>query len=206
VRHATGASVAAVARIEQTIGEIETIAGSIATSVEQQSSATAEIARNVSETAVAANEMANRTTEVLAEAEQTGIHAGDVRDDAASLNAALGGLRQAVIRVVRTATPEVDRRDATRYEVNVACRVTASGRSFDAYIADLSDSGARVRGAPVLPAGSRGTLDIETVGFPLPFNVKQSGGDSLHVAFELNAATAARFSGMPARLAQPRAA
>jgi len=206
VRGATGASVAAVARIEQTIGEIDTIASSIAASVEQQGSATAEIARNVSETAVAANEMASRTTEVLAEAEQTGIHASDVRDDAASLNTALSDLRQAVIRVVRTATPEVDRRNDPRYEVDVVCRVTAGGQTFGARVADLSDSGARVRGAPVLLAGSRGTLDIEGVGFPLPFSVKQSGGDSLHLAFALDAAAAARFSGVPARLAHRYAA
>lgn len=206
VRRATATSAAAVARIEQTIGEIEAIAGAVAASVEQQGTATAQIASNVSETAVAANEMANRTTEVLAEAEQTGIHAADVRDDATSLNVALADLRLAVIRVVRTATPEVDRRENTRYQVDLACRVTARGHTFDAHVVDLSDSGAYVRGAPVLPAGSRGTLDIERIGFPLPFDVKQSGGDALHVAFVLDAATAARFHGMPVRLGHLRAA
>jgi len=51
VRSATNASVSAVTRIEQTISEINTIAGSIAAAVEQQGAATAEIARNVTETA-----------------------------------------------------------------------------------------------------------------------------------------------------------
>ena len=110
VRGATGASVAAVARIEQTISEINAIAGSIAAAVEQQGAATAEIARNVAETAAAANEMTSRTTEVSAEAEQTGIHAADVRENAVALNTAVGELRHSVIRVVRTSTPEVDRR------------------------------------------------------------------------------------------------
>ena len=50
VRDATGASVAAVSRIEQTISEINAISGSIAAAVEQQGAATAEIARNVSDT------------------------------------------------------------------------------------------------------------------------------------------------------------
>ena len=54
VRSATGAAVAAVAGIEQTITEISAIAGSIAAAVEQQGAATAEIARNVSDTAQAA--------------------------------------------------------------------------------------------------------------------------------------------------------
>src|SRR4029078_13394390 len=57
VRSATGVSVAAVVRIEQTIGEINAIAGSIAAAVDQQGAATAEIARNVTGTASAANEM-----------------------------------------------------------------------------------------------------------------------------------------------------
>ena len=75
VRGATGVSVAAVVRIEETIREISAIASSIAAAVEEQGAATAEIARNVTETASAANEMNSRTMEVSTEAEQTGKHA-----------------------------------------------------------------------------------------------------------------------------------
>jgi methyl-accepting chemotaxis protein len=107
VRSATGVSVEAVARIEKTIGEIDGIAGSIAAAVEEQGAATAEIARNVAETASAANEMTSHATQVSTEAEQTGKHAGDVCKDAAGLNTAVGELRHAVIRVVRTATADV---------------------------------------------------------------------------------------------------
>ena len=115
VRSATGVSVAAVVRIEQTIGEINAIAGSIAAAVEEQGAATAEIARNVTETATAANEMTNRTTEVTAEAEQTGKHAAEVRENAGGLNTAVEELRHSVIRVVRTSTTEVDRRIERRF-------------------------------------------------------------------------------------------
>jgi len=111
VRSATGDSVAAVVRIEETIGEINAIASSIAAAVEEQGAATTEIARNVAETASAANEMTTRTTEVSIEAEQTGKRAVDVRDNAAGLNTAVAALRHSLIRVVRTATTE-DRREA----------------------------------------------------------------------------------------------
>jgi methyl-accepting chemotaxis protein len=57
---ATGASVASVREIEQTIGAINAIAGSIAAAVEEQGVATAEIARSVSETAAAADTMTGR--------------------------------------------------------------------------------------------------------------------------------------------------
>ncbi|WP_158922734.1 methyl-accepting chemotaxis protein [Acidisphaera sp. S103] len=103
IRSATGVSVAAVTRIEQTITEIDTIAGSIAAAVEQQGAATAEIARTVSETAAAASEMTGRTKEVMAEAVDTGRCATEVRDNTAALGQAVEELRDSVIRAVRTA-------------------------------------------------------------------------------------------------------
>jgi methyl-accepting chemotaxis protein len=117
VRAATGASVAAVARIEQTITEINAIAGSIAAAVEQQGAATAEIARNVTETARAANEMTSRTNEVSSEAVDTGRLAVDVRDNIVALNAGVAELRESVIRVVRGATADADQRERSRRAV-----------------------------------------------------------------------------------------
>jgi methyl-accepting chemotaxis protein len=104
VRTATGASVAAVARIEQTITEINAIAGSIADAVDQQGAATAEIARTMNETATAANDMTGRTNEVMAEAVDTGRCAVEVRQSSVELGQAIEELRDSVVRVVRAAT------------------------------------------------------------------------------------------------------
>jgi methyl-accepting chemotaxis protein len=206
VRSATGASVAAVMRIEQTITEINAVSGSIAAAVEQQGAATAEIARNVTETSNAAHEMQARTTEVSEEARKTGGHAAEVRHNATGLNDATEELRHSVIRAVRTSTTEVDRRAGTRFDVDLACRLTVGGRTYGARVADLSDTGAHLRGAPALQVGSRGALDLDGVGFPLPFMVRLGEEDSLRLSFELDEATAARFNGTPERLAQRRAA
>ncbi len=206
VRSATGASVAAVARIEQTIGEINAIAGSIAAAVEEQGAATAEIARNVAATASAADEMSQRTVEFSAEATQTGIHAGDVRDNAAALNSAVTELRHSVIRVVLTATPEVDRRTDRRSDVDLACRFAAGGQTYGARVANLSNGGARLCSAPALQAGTRGMLSIDGVRFPLASTVASSDGDSLLIPFNLEAAAAASFRGVLERLVQQRAA
>jgi chromosome segregation ATPase len=207
VRSATGASVAAVARIEQNIGEINAIAASIATAVEQQGAATAEIARNVTETAAAADQVTNRTAEVSTEAEQTGRHAADVRDNAAGLSAAVGELRHSVIRVVRTSTTEVDRRQTVRHRTDLACRLSVPGQpECTARVIDISPGGAFVRGGPLLQPGTHGTLHIEAVGFGLPFAVRASEVDALHVAFEADAATAARFAPMLESLISRRAA
>jgi methyl-accepting chemotaxis protein len=202
VRNATGVSVAAVARIEQTIGEINAIASSIAAAVEEQGAATAEIARNVTETATAANEMTNRTTEVSEEAEQTGKHAAEVRENAGGLNNAVEELRHSVIRVVRTSTAEVDRRIERRFPGHVTCRISIAGRSSAARVADLSQHGAFILDGPSAPTGTRGTLTIDSVGFALPFSVRSVEDNGLHLEFELDEATAAKFRPIPERLSR----
>jgi methyl-accepting chemotaxis protein len=206
VRSATSASVAAVMRIEQTITEINAVAGSIAAAVEQQGVATAEIARSITETASAAHEMQARTAEVSEEARKTGGHAALVRSNAAGLDVATEELRHSVIRAVRTSTKEVDRRGGARFDVDLGCRLSVEGRTYDARVADLSDTGAHLRGAPVLRPGVRGSLDIDGVGFSLPITVRFGEADSLRLSFELDGATAVRFRGTPERLAQRRVA
>jgi methyl-accepting chemotaxis protein len=205
VRSATSASIAAVARIERTIGEINAIASTIAAAVEQQGAATAGIARNVTETAAAADEMTNRTMEVSSEAEQTGKRAAGVRENVAALNSAVGELRQTLIRVVRTSTAEVDRRSSDRQKVDLPCHLSVPGQpAYSAQVAEISQGGAQVRGAPLLEPGSRGTLQL--AGLALPFVVRSSVTDVMQVAFELDAATAARFAPALQRLTMSRAA
>jgi hypothetical protein len=206
VRSATGASVVAVVRIEQTISEIDAIAGTIAAAVEQQGVATEEIARNVTETAKAAHEMTARTAEVSAEASETGRQAADVRDNASGLDTAMAELRHSVVRVVRTATADVNRRLNERLIVDLPCRVTIDGQVHAARVVDWSDTGAGVCGVPVVDVGARGLIEIDGVGFALPFVVRHAGTDSLHVAFVLSEADAVRFGGTPARLAAGKAA
>jgi methyl-accepting chemotaxis protein len=207
VRTATGASVAAVIRIEQTIGEINAIAGSIAAAMEQQGAATAEIARNVAGTAAAANQMTDRIGDVSSEAERTGQHAAAVLDHTVALRQSVGTLRQSVIRVVRTATPEVDRRASPRYAVDRPCRIITPGQGrCDARVVDLSVGGASLSGGPSLKPGTPGTLELDGVGFPLPFVVVSDEDDDLRVTFTLDSATEAAFQPIPARIGRPLAA
>ena len=206
VREATGISVTAVALIEQTIGEIDAIAGSIAQSVEQQGTATAEIARNVAETASAANDMTSYVDAVSAEAEQTGRHATLVCEEASSLNTAVGDLRHAVIRVVRSSAAQLDRRGDPRHPVDVACVVSIGEQTVPARVVDLSTGGAHLRDGPKAAVASRGTLMLDGVDLRLPFVVRSVEDGGLHVAFELDARTAERFSSIPERMTMALAA
>jgi methyl-accepting chemotaxis protein len=194
VNAATVASVDAVARIGETITEIHAIASSIAAAVEQQGAATAEIARNVAQTARAAEAMTTRITEVSMAAEQNGRQAGQVLDGAAELAAAVGELKCTVVRVVHTSSTEVDRRHNDRRQVNLVGRLTVPGQPVHAgHVIDLSETGARIQGTPKLPAGTRGTLDLQGVGFALPFVVGNVDNDGLGLSLVLDPATAAQL-------------
>jgi methyl-accepting chemotaxis protein len=207
VRTATGASVAAVGRIEVTIGEINAISGSIAASVEEQGAATAEIARNVTETAAAANEMTRRIAEVSTEAERTGQRSSQVRDDTIALNTMVGELKHSLSRVVHTSTTDADRRLTPRYSTALACRITASGfGTRNARLDNISTGGAAVSEAPALPIGIRGALEADRIGMSLPFVVRSNEGQTLHLAFELDAAMTGRLTQMLEQLGLQRAA
>ncbi len=186
VKAATGESVTSVVRIEQTITEINSIAGSIAAAVEEQGAATAEIARNITETANAANEMTQRTHEVSHEAEQTGTQAGTVLTNITELRDAVVRLQHAVVRAVRTSTTDVDRRKARRYATDLACRVAVSGAGMsDARLVDLSAGGASIVGGPTLAAAATGTLAIDGVSRSLRFVARgNDDGGSMHLTFQ----------------------
>jgi methyl-accepting chemotaxis protein len=207
VRSATSASVAAVGRIEQTIGEINTIASSIAAAVEEQGAATAEIARNVAETASAANEMTRRISEVSQEAEQTGQRSAAVRDDASALNTMVDELKHAVIRVVRTSTAEVDRRQSLRHAMNLPCRITAGSHgAHPARVIDISEGGASIQDGPELSPGMSGTLSLDGVAAALPFRVREFVDGVAHVELTLDETAAAAFRPVLQRLTRSLAA
>jgi methyl-accepting chemotaxis protein len=197
VRAATGASVAAVARIEQTITEVNAIAGSIAAAVEQQGAATAEIARNVTETATAANEMTTRTTEVSTEAGESGRQATKVRENATGLSDAMEELHHSVIRAVRTATTEVDRRTCRRRPCLIEATVSHEGQSETGSLHDISERGCYVVTKLRCQLGRQVTVALSSLGKRLQGTVSAQGDDGLHFAFSgegLSAAEADRIS------------
>ncbi len=201
VRAATGASVAAVARIEQTIAEISAIAGSIAAAMQQQDAATAEITRNIAATAQAATEMTSRTSDASTEAAATGRTAMDLRDNMAALSGAVEELRRSVIKVVRTSTADVERRQFHRFEVDLPGEILiAGGMACRVRLSDLSEGGAHVRGAPGSAAGAQATLRIDSVAVALPCVVRAVDGDEAHVAFQLDEVAAGALRGLLSRL------
>lgn len=205
VRTATGASVAAVARIEQDISEVNAIASSIAAAVEQQGASTAEIARSVAGTAEAANQVTSRITEVSTEAAGARQLATEVRDNIVALDHAVDDLRHSVIRAVRSSTAEVDRRRMPRYPVDLGARLTVGSAEHAGRASDLSAGGVLLRGVTGVPAGARATLRLDGVAAALGCEVRAADQDGVHIAFTPPEAAAAALEPL-LQAAQRRAA
>jgi methyl-accepting chemotaxis protein len=84
---ATQESVVAIKEIGDTIGQIARIAASIASAVEQQSSATQDIARNVQSVAKGTQDVASNITQVNRGASETGSASSEVQHSAQTLSA-----------------------------------------------------------------------------------------------------------------------
>jgi methyl-accepting chemotaxis protein len=186
VRSATAHAVAAVAGIATMIGEVNSIAGSIAAAVEEQGTATAEIARGVTATATAISGVNTRNAEVAKEAGAAGRHASEVLDGTRTLDHAIGELKRALIRTVRTSTAEVDRRVFQREDIDLPGQLEIpGGGSIASRVGDLSEGGARLAGTSGLRPGTRGTLRLGGLA-PMAFTVRSIDDMGIHVAFEMD--------------------
>ncbi|HWW47267.1 MAG TPA: HAMP domain-containing methyl-accepting chemotaxis protein [Xanthobacteraceae bacterium] len=98
MQEATEESVAAIKEIGATIGQISNIAATIATAVEQQTSATQEIARSVQSVAMGTQGVAESITQVNRGAAETGSSSEEVLSSAQTLSTESARLREELDR------------------------------------------------------------------------------------------------------------
>ncbi|MCA0200389.1 MAG: methyl-accepting chemotaxis protein [Proteobacteria bacterium] len=96
IQGATKSSVGAIENIFQTIGQIDQIATTIASAIEEQTAATAEIARNVEQAAAGTQEVSSNITGVTKAAGETGQVSSQVLEAAKELAAQSESLRKEV--------------------------------------------------------------------------------------------------------------
>ena len=152
--------------IQSTVGrvqDVESIASEVAQSVQEQQTATDQISRNVSQSALAAREVSDRIVEVADEAVNTGRQAGQVETMLRDMAEQVGDLGRTLTRMVRTSTPEVNRREAPRYPVGETVRLNGHAGRLD----DISAVGARVSGVPRFELGAQVRLQIDTLDVPM---------------------------------------
>lgn len=180
VQEATEQASQAVALISSTIEDMERISKSVAIAVEEQSSSTQMIARRMADAAEATRLMNAQTSDVRVAAKQSDKQADSVRSTLKNLESAVGDLRQAVIRVVRTSTKEVDRRASARTPMNLSCRFGIDdGRSVEVDVIDLSLTGALIASREPLMMGIGGELALP--GVSVKCRIAKSRGDGRYV-------------------------
>jgi len=111
MQEVTSEAVKAITSIIDTIASINEKSEEITAAVESQDQATREIASNVTEAAAGAREVTERITVVSRDAQGVGSLSGEVSTATKQLGDEVEQLKNTVIRVVRTATPEVERRE-----------------------------------------------------------------------------------------------
>ncbi|MGE5516156.1 MAG: methyl-accepting chemotaxis protein [Bacteroidota bacterium] len=186
IQQATASAVGAVSTIVGAIGDVEGISSAIASAIEQQGAATLEIARNVSQTSDAAEEVSSRIARVSDEAVATGERAGAMRSVSVEMAEAIEGLRLALVRTVRTATREVDRRALPRYPASVPATLRHGDTIADIRLEDWSEGGATVEtGAWTLSPGQHVTLAIPGLSADVPATVVAVQNQHAHLHFTL---------------------
>jgi methyl-accepting chemotaxis protein len=194
IQNTTAQVVSAVGEITAAIEDVDAMSSAIATAVEEQGAATGEIARNVAQTSDAAREVSARISEVSSEADVTGQRADEVNRASTDVAKSIDELRTVLVRVVRTATKEVDRRNAPRHPLGRAGTLIVNGERHPLTIENLSRDGFLGSCAEsVPPAGHRVHLEIQGHGAPLPAIVRDAGNDQIHARFDLSGAEAAAW-------------
>ncbi len=156
---------AAIGNVVEHIHGVEEIAGGVAAAVEEQDAATKEISRNVQESAQAAQEVTERIVAVASEATTTGKQAGMVEAMLEAMAEQVSELGHVLTRVVRTATPDVNRRTAERVPMAVSFKGRFGGVENLGQTVDLSTGGALLAVSnDALAPHTTGEIQLDGVG------------------------------------------
>lgn len=169
-----------VAEIARQIASVDEGSIVIAAAMEEQSAAIHEIARHVEETAKAASYVSESVTVVLNEAAKTGDGARSLSATVGDVDESIARLRQTIVRVVRTSSPDVERRDDPRYEVRTSGILVESQQKVT--VENLSRGGALLGHEANLRSGETGKLKVADT--QVPYKVLGKDGSGTHLQFD----------------------
>jgi len=189
LRGATDSAVATVEDISHTLERMAEVTVSVTAAVDQQTAATQEIARNVAESGAAVQEVTRRIAEVSADANVTGSQAAELRRSSGAVAVDIAALRSALVKTVRTASDDANRRLDKRISVDEPCTVVvdAGGGRVQARLRDVSNGGAAIL---VMDSGGTasggGTLTLDRhAGAQTRFEIRSADASGkLHVQFD----------------------
>ncbi len=174
IQNVTGSVVATVQQMTDSVRRIDEVASNVAINVRQQDDATQEIARNVVQTASASNEVTEKIGDVAREADENLHRASEMNKIAAEVDDSIAELRASLVRIVRTASPDVNRRRDPRHDLQLGVVVTIAGKTLKGQTLDISKGGAKVNLSEPIKPGTKGTVRIDGPNITLAFEVENS--------------------------------
>jgi methyl-accepting chemotaxis protein len=194
IQKVTNAAVGAMTEVGDRVQEIAGATTAIAAAIEQQGAATSEIARNVSQTTTAALEVSEKIQNVSTGAENVKGRANDVRTSIGDVTSSIAGLREVLVRVVRTSTVDANRRMSTRHSISARGQIfNSAGKQHEGELLDISETGIHIRCSPRMRVGEAGSVRIDSFATALPFIVRDANDDSLHVELQLSQPLSIRY-------------
>ena len=188
IKKTTVNAVAAVERISTAISDVAGISASIGAAVDEQSAATTEISCNIDRTNGAAQQVSTGISLVSQEAGTAYDRAGSASEIAHEVTDAIKTLRTTLVRLVRTATSEVNRRKKSRYKVDLPSFIETSDGAIEAHIENLSAGGAMLRGTfMTIREGQKLTLVIRSQNMRVSAVVIGRPRNSCHLKFDAEA-------------------
>lgn len=186
IQNVTGSVVSTVQHMTESIRRVDEVASNVAISVRQQDDATQEIARNVVQTAAASNEVTEKIGQVAAEAQDNLTRAADMNAIAEEVDISIADLRSSLVRIVRTATPEVNRRKNPRYNAELGVTLLIEGTTLRGKTIDISAGGAKVSLPAPVKAGARGQITIDGPNVTVPFEIEHASDKTANLDFTQN--------------------
>jgi aerotaxis receptor len=169
LRSATDAAVVQITAIDESLEAASGVAVSVAAAIEEQTAATQEIARNVAESSVAVQQVNEIIAAVTDEARGAGNQAVKLRGNVNGVATEVGTLKDTLIRTVRTASHDADRRMDLRVEVDLPCSITLRGDTHHGQLRDISLGGAAITAelntdGQAAVVGDQGVLVLTSAG------------------------------------------
>ena len=184
--------------VSNDIHQMEEVATNISAAVEEQTSATSEIARTVSLTAEQAEEVKRRMVSVKASVVNADQAANAVNASSLQMDESLAGLRNLLIKAVRTSSEIANRRKEPRRATMLDGEIRHQGTSAKVTVHDLSECGAMVssgQGSPYT-RGMRMSLSIPAENITLQVEVIAATKDFYHLQFTDGSLPSARVDAL----------
>jgi methyl-accepting chemotaxis protein len=174
-----GETTTVVSEIARQISSVDEGSTVIAAAMEEQTATIGEIARHVEETARAASFVSDSVTIVLDEAAKTGEGARSLGSSLGSVDESIVRLRESIVRVIRTSSPDVERRTDPRFEIRAQGTLLESQQKVT--IENLSHGGALLGADANLRGGQTGRLGVADA--QVSYKVRGTDKSGTHLQF-----------------------